>query len=547
MFSVSLSLDPPGAESKFSFREVTVNPFVMSHNLVDMWCEVAITNDGKEYCRPPDVNLQFSHPVLMQSWSQRDAIHYRRRMLKADTPAQALDYLPSRDLNEAMYSELWFSFLDLAVPRRSHKPGKPGDLFSLVYTKPLRVVRDVDAFLNHINYLSHTRGEILSPWTVVDRDGDTYTVGLGRDESLSFQVRADPRADADCVFERTPWKAAGQENTTPTRYFPATPRIEVRDQEARWRISPYVRRQRGNLLWPGEGIMFWFWWRHLQPFDEGIIHSASPFSDDFILSYRMEAAQENADVRYNTFLRCSPQLSVAGEATTGVTKFTPVPVSSDIFSEWAWYTERIDRWLYRFAREGASQYEMSGGGAGTKALAVTAVFSDTHAEQARLSRLLILTAVILGILINFFAAAVWGWRGAGTGGGRDLNGDRHVLGVIISSAFLGVIILAKSWLEYQRFTSNPVLVHDLLRYARAWLRRWGLLIGDDDRRLFRVLRFAGTLWNCFVVITAVTFVGMVWGYASQWGLNDTTVLVIILVGLIALAFRAHITHRRRPS
>jgi hypothetical protein len=542
MFSVSISLDTRESESPFSFREVTTNPFVMSHNLVDMWCEVVMTNNGEEELRPPNINFQFSHPVLMQCWSQREATHYRKRLLKADTPSLPLDYLPSRDLNEAMYAELWFSFLDLALPRRNVKPGTPVDLFSAVYTNPLRVVQDVDTFLNRINHFSQARGGLLSAWTITECDGDIYTIGSTRDESLSFRVRVNSRADSPHAFERVPWKTVKGKGRVSALCFPATPRIAVLDNESGWRISPYVQRERGNIIGPGEGIMFWFWWRHLQPFDEGIIHSASPFSDDFILSYRVEAPRTGTELRYNTFLRCSPQLSVAGEAAAGGTRFTPVPVSSEIFSEWAWYTERIDRWLYRFAREGASQYEISASGDETAALKVTAVFSDTHAEQARLSRLLILTAVILGVLINFFAAAVWGWRGAGTGG-AEVSGDAHVLGVILSSAILGGIIMIKSWLEYQRFTSNPILVHDLQRYARTWLRRWGLSIADDDERLLKFIRRFGMLWSGFVTFTAVTFVVMVWGYASKAGLNDT-LLLVTLFGLLALTFRSQIAHRR---
>lgn len=540
MFSVSLDTNP--LDSPITFREVTVNPFVMSHNLVDMWCEIVMTNDGSEPCQPPDISLHFSHPVLVQSRSHRCATPYLSRMSRADMPSQLLDYLPTRDLNEAMYSELWFSFLDLALPRRAFRIGKTSDLFSHLYTEPLRLVQNIDIFLNQINHLMLARCGPRPTWSILSRTGNTYIISLTHDESLSFSIQVDPLADGTCVFKRAPWKATKDESV---RCFPTTPRIAVLDNEAHWLVRPYVQRRSGNYINPGEGIMFWFWWRHVQPFAEGIIHSASPFTNEFVLSYQVKAEGRYTKPRYNTFLRCSPQLSVTGEAARGGASFAPVPVTSEIFSEWAWYTEQIDRWLYRFAREGASQYEIStAGGPERSDLTVTATFSDTHAEQARLSRLLLLTSIFLGVLTEFFAAAVWSWRGSAPSG-MAITYDAHVAGVIIFSILLGFIVLIRSLLEYQRFTSNPILVHDLTRYAQTWLRLRGFSIADDEH-FFRWVRRLRTTWNCFVILSVVTFGGMVWGYAVQEEISDTWLLCALLI-LGVLWLRTQFTHRRRIS
>lgn len=324
--------------------------------------------------------------------------------------------------------------------------------------------------------------------------------------------------------------------------FPASPRIQVADHETDWSITPVVRRHSGNTVGPGEAAMFWFWWRHVSPLDEGIIQSASPFSDTFDLSYDIRATPERPEnMRYNTFLRCSPQLSVEGEDKEAGKCMAPVPVSSEIFTEWTQYTEMIDKWVYRFAREGASQYEVSSG----RALSVTASFSDTHAEQARLTRLLLWTSVFLGVLTEFFAAAVWSLApttSGGTAGTTIQSGwNSATSGVIISALALGLIVLFLSWLEYQRFTSNPILLHDLVRYVQTVVSRAGFGLSRED--IFRCISSARMIWRVLVVLTTSVFVLMIWAFVTQRPTSDSW-LFVMAVGIV-LWIQIQFNHRRR--
>lgn len=175
MFSISLTLEP---DSPFTFSEVTVNPFVMSPANVDMWCEVVLLNEGTSSSAPPMINARFTYPVLVQCRTQRIATSYRSRLLRADTPSQLLDYLPVRDLNEAMYAELWYSFLDLASPRKQHIGARPSDLFGRVYATPLRRIQNLDTFLDQINYLTLARCGIQNAWTVTGRISDVTAVQI---------------------------------------------------------------------------------------------------------------------------------------------------------------------------------------------------------------------------------------------------------------------------------------------------------------------------------------------------------------------------------
>jgi hypothetical protein len=519
----------------FAVDEATFNPFIRSPESVDIWLELVLRNIGPMSASPPIVELQFDKPIMLRSSSLWGYLSSRQK--RYWDPAMGQEYVGIGQMNTAMYSELWNSYVDslasIDVPKFGSRLRMVPDLFSQVYNAPVRVVSNADLFVQRTNTFLDAAGASCRRVSLSNAQAPyRYCVNALGFGQTGLEIEVNRGADGPCVMRRLPWRsepAAGGLSCASPFYglnFVAQPRLRVADTGERWEIRPKALRGRGDSLAPNESLRFWVWWRHPDALKSGLIVAHSAFSDLLTLNYDITFMDGTHCHCLNSFIRVPPQFSLSANREDALA-FKPIPYSAEIFSEWRWYSNLLTPTALRFAHEGASQYFSYRLCPGSETVELGVTFIDTLSEPRRLARVLtgtivigLLTALWVSWLVKsteitvserrpFFPASHWS-------SGNDLLRGLVALTFLITT--LAAVYIYK---DYSRTINNPVFrqlkIAHLLRTRPFQARLLGYEESPKGRRRRRSYRAwlscVGTLilglwcWALFTYLGLGTQVG----------------------------------------